>query len=122
VKNAVIVVGLVVVALFAWIALGRGVVVTVENVGSTEITDVVVKVAGNEHAIGALDGGDSDSVKVAPSGTTKRVEVTWKSDGRACYGKHDVTFEDTGYNGTVRIAIDAVSVKATEDDIDTGFF
>ena len=121
-KNVIAIIALVLVGVFVWVAVTGGVRVEIQNVGSTDITDVVVEVAGNEHAVGDVPAGSTESVKVDPTGTTKRVQVTWKSDGRECYGKLEVTFDDTGYKGTVHFSIDGVSVKEATEDLDTGFF
>ena len=118
---AVVAVGLVV--LFAWIAIKSGVRVSIENIGQEAMTEVVVRVAGSEVEVDDVEPGASLTVKVAPEGTTKRVEIMWKdAQGRECYGKHEVIFEDSGYNGTVTFQVDGTSVKHAEDSLDTGFF
>ena len=59
----------------------------------------------------------------APVGTTKRVEVTWKdANGRECYGRHEVLFEDCGYSGTISFSIDGAAVKSARGELDAGFF
>ena len=121
-RNVIALIAAAVVFVFLWIAITSGIHVEIENVGSTEITDVVVKVSGDTREIGTIDAGGTESVKVSPEGTTKRVEVTWKSDGREAYGKVEVIFEDSGYQGTVHFAIDGISVKEAGEDLDTGFF
>ena len=122
-KKAIVIIVLVLVtAIFVKVALGRGVRVEVRNAGASEITDVVVEVAGSSHELGDIAAGDSETVKPAPIGTTKRVELTWRFEGAAYYGRYDVVFEDSGYNGTVHMTIDGASVKDARDDIGTGFF
>ena len=121
-RNVIAIIVAVVVGVFIVVAMGSGVRVEVENVGATDVTDVVVKVAGNTHSIGDVPAGASESVKVEPKGTTKRVELTWKTDGRDCYGKLEITFEDSGYNGLIHFAIDGITVKEVTDDIDVGFY
>ncbi len=121
-KAIVIIVLALVAAIFVKVALGRGVRVEVRNAGASEITNVVVEVAGSSHDLGEIAAGDSETVKVTPTGTTKRVELTWKSEGVAYYGRYDVTFEDSGYNGTVYVTLDGAAVKEASDDIGTGFF
>ena len=110
-------------AVFAWVAFKGGIRVSIENVGEGTLTDVVVKVAGSEHAMDDVEPGATVIVKIAPVGTTKRVEVTWKdAKGRECYGKHEVSFEDSGYKGTISFTIDGATVKSAKDNLDTGFF
>ena len=118
---AVLAVGLVLV--FAWIAFKSGVRVSIENVGHQTMTDVIVRVAGSELEVDDVEPGETLIVKVSPVGQTKRVEVIWKDgEGRECYGKHEVIFEDSGYNGVISFAVDGASVTKTEDTLDTGFF
>jgi len=123
VRNAIgVVLAVVVLGVFVYVWATGGVRVEVENVGAEAITDVVVKVSGDERDLGDIAPGSTEAVKVAPKGTTKRVEVTWRSGDRDGYGKVEVVFEDSGYKGTVRFAIDGISVKEAAEDLDTGFF
>lgn len=112
----------VVLLVFVVVALGRGVRVTVENVGSTALTDLVVKVTGATYDVGELGPGASETVRVLPTGES-HVELTWKdAEGRACYGRVDCYFEGSGYKGTVAVELDGAAVKKAEADIGTGFF
>jgi len=122
-KKLIAVFALGLLGVFAWVALNAGVSVSIENVGEGTLTDVVVKVAGSEHAVDDVEPGETVVVSVSSVGTTKCVEVSWKdAEGRDCYGKYDVTFEDSGYNGTISFTIDGTSVTNAEGALDTGFF
>lgn len=121
-KKLLSLLALVVLVVFAIVALRRGVRVEVRNIGGTPLTDVVVQVTGATYDLGELAPGASETVRVSPRGESK-VELTWKdSEGRKGYGRVDCYFEGSGYTGTVDVELDGLAVKKAAADIDTGFF
>ena len=62
---------------FAWLS-NYGVDVAVANVGAVPLTDVRVRVTGNEYELGTLLPGTRRKVRVEAKGDS-RVELDWKT-------------------------------------------
>jgi hypothetical protein len=100
----------------------RGVQVTIANVGTTAISDVIVIVRGATHELRGLGPGEDRAVFVLPTGES-HVEVTWKDEmGRECSGLIDCYIEGPRSFGTASMRINGAAVAGTKRDINYNFF
>ena len=122
-KWVAVVIGVLVVALFAWVALGKGIKVEVQNVTAAGITDVRVQVKGAEYTIGSLAAGESDTVSVEPTAETDEVRVRWKdAKGKERFARVTAMIDPGNTHGMVTIRLGEGVLHDHEVDLDHGFF
>ena len=101
---------------FAWLS-NYGVDVVVANVGAVPLTDVRVRVTGNEYDLGTLSPGTRRKVRVEAK-TDSHVELDWKTpDQRTHDAVVDCYFGGGPWTGTVRAEIDGAVMVRSEDNI-----
>jgi len=122
-KKAAAVIAALVIVLFVWVALGKGVKVVVENISDGAITAVRVEVQGTEYPLDDLAAGESDSVKVKPTAETDRVRVRWKdANGKDRFARVAADIDPGNTHGTIIVRLGERVMKDHEVDLDHGFF
>ncbi len=122
-KKVAVVVAVLTIALFVWVALGKGIRVVVENVSGVTLTSVRVEVQGTEYPLDDLEDGASDSVKVEPTAPTEKVRVRWKdSHGKDRFARVAADIDPGNTHGTVTIRLSEGVLDSHEVDLDHGFF
>lgn len=124
-KRLLVVAGLLVMLASAglFIALSRqGIRVTIINSGPDPLTNVVVHVTGNQHAIGNLAAGESRTVRVLPT-SESHAEVSFV-DHRGQHQRLNAGgyFENGLYRGTIEVEIERGAIKRNEHNIGLSFF
>ena len=122
-KWAAAVIALLAIVLFAWVALGKGVKVEIQNVSGVAFTNVRLQVKNHKPTIGDIAAGESDSVQVEPNAATDEVRVWWTTpDGKEQFGRVPVSIDPDGAHGTITIQVGEKTIQGSEIDVDHGFF
>ena len=100
---SVVTISILVFAIVIW--GGRGVNVSVQNIGHRELKSVIVHVTGRSYDLGAIAPGQTQSTTVKPIGET-HVELTIvDADSTRANVVIDCYFESRGYTGKIVLEV-----------------